>query len=710
MRNESQLAPFISLHFSDYWNSSTGHSSSYAGLQDNTSLNFTTAAGADTTAPDITGPSGNAGDATSSQTINEGTTSVATLTANESVTWSITGGVDQAKFSLNTSTGALTFATAPDYESPTDSDSNNTYIVQVTATDASGNTSTQSITVSVADVADTYPGKNESTTIADADGDGNNDALESSSADRDGDGVADAQDYDPQGYFYCEDDGQILTGAGITVTGPSGSNSSVGTSNGITIVKDGSSGEYQWFVSAPGTYTMTYTNPTTGVPSTTRLVANTALDLTTLLPSNPASIGSSEYGSTGKLADWSTTANPTFYVQFDVAAGDPNVIGNNIPMTQCASRNLATEVSAELNKILENDLQRTLNNQQANISQFADAAVQRLQSPGAAQQEHCSAADSDINADADLMDGVGHVSSDIYQESYDCAEQEWNIHDSSLRYHKQDTYGSQTNFNFNYREERFDEPKEVDGEFFGFYLAHANAGNAASGTIQGIGINGGFYGAHVDENDTNSDQLVWSYYLAGAYGQHHFDLGIVSSGDTIATQGNYEYLGLFTGVAVSGESLSEEDKIIPKAGIDLAYGSASNVYYDASFGGQTDTGNLTLAIQRGIQVYIESAYHNEDPELQETSQFTPRLYCQTSWSTSAYNCGVGLSFDWQRLWDKKGVTYAYQIDMAYGKSSSSLKWQGERRQLLTAIDAELVTRITLDQAAKAKVSLALTGH
>jgi len=41
--------------------------------------------------------------------------------------------------------------------------------------------------------------------LVDADGDGSPDTAESSISDRDGDGVPDAQDYDPTGYFYCQE-------------------------------------------------------------------------------------------------------------------------------------------------------------------------------------------------------------------------------------------------------------------------------------------------------------------------------------------------------------------------------------------------------------------------------------------------------------------------------------------------------------------------
>jgi uncharacterized repeat protein (TIGR02059 family) len=102
--------------------------------------------------PKITGPSGGAGDATSAKTIFENSTAVAVLSADTAVTWSLVGGTEQAKFTINPTTGTLAFAAAPDFEAPTDGDVNNTYVVVVKATDASGNSATQTVTVTVANV------------------------------------------------------------------------------------------------------------------------------------------------------------------------------------------------------------------------------------------------------------------------------------------------------------------------------------------------------------------------------------------------------------------------------------------------------------------------------------------------------------------------------------------------------------------------------
>jgi len=51
----------------------------------------------------------------------------------------------------------VTFQAAPDYENPTDADANNVYVVQVTANDGVGRTTTQTINVTVTAVNDNDP-------------------------------------------------------------------------------------------------------------------------------------------------------------------------------------------------------------------------------------------------------------------------------------------------------------------------------------------------------------------------------------------------------------------------------------------------------------------------------------------------------------------------------------------------------------------------
>ena len=94
----------------------------------------------------------------------ENSTSVLTVTATDAdnpaqtVTYSISGGADSGKFAINGTTGELIFSAAPDYENPTDADTNNIYVVQVTASDGAGRTASQTINVTVNSVNDAPTG------------------------------------------------------------------------------------------------------------------------------------------------------------------------------------------------------------------------------------------------------------------------------------------------------------------------------------------------------------------------------------------------------------------------------------------------------------------------------------------------------------------------------------------------------------------------
>ena len=87
-------------------------------------------------------------------TVSEGATAVATITAsdadNDSLTFSIASGDDQSLFSIDASTGALSFSTAPDFESPGDSGSDNVYGVTVQVSDGVLSDS-QSLSITVSD-------------------------------------------------------------------------------------------------------------------------------------------------------------------------------------------------------------------------------------------------------------------------------------------------------------------------------------------------------------------------------------------------------------------------------------------------------------------------------------------------------------------------------------------------------------------------------
>ncbi len=102
----------------------------------------------DRTAPTITSNANLASD--------ENSTTGPTITASEGVVFSIIGGADQALISINQQLGNLTFNSAPDFEVPVDAGADNTYEIIVKAIDQVGLTVTQTVTIQINDLNDTF--------------------------------------------------------------------------------------------------------------------------------------------------------------------------------------------------------------------------------------------------------------------------------------------------------------------------------------------------------------------------------------------------------------------------------------------------------------------------------------------------------------------------------------------------------------------------
>ena len=98
----------------------------------------------------------NGGNDTAGLAVPENSSFVTTVTATDpdqtAPTYSLSGGADQFRFAIDPVTGVLSFNEAPDFELPGDSDFDNSYIVEVEATDGTLS-DFQTIFVEVTDVA-----------------------------------------------------------------------------------------------------------------------------------------------------------------------------------------------------------------------------------------------------------------------------------------------------------------------------------------------------------------------------------------------------------------------------------------------------------------------------------------------------------------------------------------------------------------------------
>ena len=77
-------------------------------------------------------------------------TAVATDADGDTLTYSISGGADASRFSINASTGALSFTSPPDFENPSDANGDNVYVVTVRVSDGTA-TAEQTVTITITD-------------------------------------------------------------------------------------------------------------------------------------------------------------------------------------------------------------------------------------------------------------------------------------------------------------------------------------------------------------------------------------------------------------------------------------------------------------------------------------------------------------------------------------------------------------------------------
>ena len=91
----------------------------------------------------------------------ENTAAVITLTSTDpdgdTLSYALSGN-DAALFDVDASNAALSFKVAPDFETPSDADGDNIYLITVTASDGNGASATQDLTITVTDVNETVTG------------------------------------------------------------------------------------------------------------------------------------------------------------------------------------------------------------------------------------------------------------------------------------------------------------------------------------------------------------------------------------------------------------------------------------------------------------------------------------------------------------------------------------------------------------------------
>ncbi|MDF1811583.1 MAG: cadherin domain-containing protein [Verrucomicrobiales bacterium] len=254
------------------------------------------------------------------------------------LTYSLSGGADQALFNIDANTGELTFAAAPDFENPADAGTDNTYNVQVQVSDGA-NDVTQDITVTVTNV-------NEAPTI--------NSANTANFAENGTGTVIDVQSSDPEG---------AAEGAGLIYSISGGADQAlfnIDANTGELTFASAPDFETQQDAGSDNVYNVQVqvtdgTNPVTQDIAVTVTDVDAVLSIANAAPANEGNSGTTPFTFTvTRSGDTSGPASASYTVSGDGAnPADANDFGGSFPTGSVSfadgetSRNIIINVSGD---------------------------------------------------------------------------------------------------------------------------------------------------------------------------------------------------------------------------------------------------------------------------------------------------------------------------------------------------------------------------
>ena len=213
---------------------------------------------------------------------------------------------------------------------------------------------------------------------------------------------------------------------------------------------------------------------------------------------------------------------------------------------------------------------------------------------------------------------------------------------------------------FNYIKEQNSNSGHL-GHFYGVYASTNSIASKGKGKIDGFGLNLGRFGAQ--KVDT---RLYLDYYLGAAAGQHRFELSFAHPSGDIYSNGYYTYLAAFAGIALSGETQIGDQRLAPRAGIEVAYSSGGNVRANASRDATYESRVLETGSVNGGRVFGELRFVDLLPNNKTQISIAPMGFCETQIGTRVRQCGTGISLGLSRQIEEG--TY---LDFSFGAEDTS---------------------------------------
>ncbi|MBZ4021744.1 hypothetical protein CKO11_04625, partial [Rhodobacter sp. TJ_12] len=389
--------------------------------------------------------------------------------------------------------------------------------------------------------------------------------------------------------------------------------------------------------------------------------------------------------------------------------GNTNLGSGNGIATVVTLQGLIDEIRPELEDILRDDLTQTLDRLGRSFSGFARDAARRLR---AGAPEGClnnETADNDLNLK--LNDAGLRADGSLGKEVYDCTRREWRIDSFEASTLQDDIAGNQTLLSYTRRVERLKGDDRIAGRFWGAYASHSDiATGTANGSIHGLGVFGGLYGARKLPGEG-----MFDYYLGGAVGRHSFTFDFPQT-VTITAKGSYTYAAVLAGAGLSRSYAWQDMIVTPRLGIDLAYAPGAQVSVEATQGLTRDSGRFDLGATGSWRLFLESEFRNDltlagDGKglfdgLASELTLTPALLCDGDFEGPA-DCGFGLalglsghSADGLESWSAEIDASATEAErrlalkLAYARRIEALK-ATLRTGLSASVQGDIAASVTL---------------
>ena len=451
---------------------------------------------------------------------------------------------------------------------------------------------------------------------------------------------------DPAGVVYDSNTRSAISSAtvrlfyGDSIVDNTWLDSGVGTNTEVT----GSDGQYNFVLNgnaSSGTYTLEVEPPSGYIFESTDIPAET----TTYEPD----LGAGEESIQNQDTAPTTSETTTYYLSFSftiesVAAETSNgVIHNHIPVDPIAAsgKELVNKVKTPLTKVLKQDFHDTISGQMNDFSSIARQSIRRLEKN---DSKYCEKKETKSSLTEErLLRSIesGELSEKFLKANGNCRTNKNVYTDVQYKVTTSIKVGIQYLLHVNQTREAKINKNKFRGIFYGAYTSDTKVKDSATGKIEGIGFHSGIY------ETLKFNNIHLNYYVSGSTGKHDFDFDMLTglTPDKIKTKGDYGYYAAFTGASVSGEKRYDDLVINPRLIFDTAYAETDQLKVDftAEQKNIEQTGDLELNKFYGSKGTYEitftypTTFNNWDTIL----EITPRGFCQDQVGEIKATCGIG---------------------------------------------------------------------